>query len=186
MVLDDMRGLYNWDIYLVIVLPPNKVTAARWQLLLVDPFQWWRLVASRTFINAISPTASIELKRTKRTFSYRMNVHIFIRSSVRNYIWFFFFSYFYSDKAIPTLESVVSDDDSKLESLIEQQYLAECETYAERNDTFRECNPPSTCHEFFTARMFLCHLGLLSKFRSNSSDSTKQVRWSSALRIFVT
>lgn len=60
--------------------------------------------------------------------------------------------------------------DDKLEFLIDQQYECETETSFVPKELFEERNPPSTCHEFYTARMFLCHLGLLSKFRSNNKQ----------------
>ena len=65
------------------------------------------------------------------------------------------------------LDSEFNDD--KLESLIEEQYTFEKETRS-TNELFEERNPPSTCYEFFTARMFLSHLGLLSKFRANNKE----------------
>ncbi|XP_065199453.1 ral GTPase-activating protein subunit beta isoform X2 [Planococcus citri] len=75
-----------------------------------------------------------------------------------------------ADKSIPTLENVEGDlNDDKLESLIEQQYNFEKDTSSAK-ELFEERNPPSTCYEFFTARMFLCHLGLLSKFRANNKE----------------
>lgn len=60
-------------------------------------------------------------------------------------------------------------NDDKLESLIEQQYDFEKDTCSAK-ELFEERNPPSTCYEFYTARMFLCHLGLLSKFRANNKE----------------
>lgn len=78
-----------------------------------------------------------------------------------------------SDKAIPPLESIDSElSDDKLESLIDQQCEFETETNYSSKELFEERNPPSTCHEFYTARMFLCHLGLLSKFRGNDKTAS--------------
>lgn len=88
-----------------------------------------------------------------------------------------------SDKSIQSLESISDGvEDDELEKLIEQHYQFETENNAADGEWFAERNPPAACDDFHTARMFLCHLGLLSKYKTGDKqvsnfhtvDSTSQ------------
>ncbi|CAH1959125.1 unnamed protein product [Acanthoscelides obtectus] len=73
------------------------------------------------------------------------------------------------DQSIPSLETVLSDDEEvrnsidTLSQLMGRQATVETNiAQAQQSSTQSECVPPPVCHEFQTARLFLSHFGLLS------------------------
>jgi hypothetical protein len=72
--------------------------------------------------------------------------------------------FFYSDKSIPNLDSLVFDDEehSILSDLIEKQKEME-HSYTEPPPKATEMLPPQPCTDFNTARLFLSHFGFLSR-----------------------
>jgi len=71
---------------------------------------------------------------------------------------------FYRDKSIPSLDSLVFDDEdhSILSDLIEKQKEME-NSFTEPPPKIAEMLPPQPCTEFHTARLFLSHFGFLSR-----------------------
>lgn len=71
---------------------------------------------------------------------------------------------FYRDQSIPSLDSIVFDDDEHniLADLIEKQKDIE-NTYIEPPPKSIEMLPPQPCTDYSTARLFLSHFGFLSR-----------------------
>lgn len=71
---------------------------------------------------------------------------------------------FYRDKSIPTLDSLILDDEehSMLADLIEKQKEMESSSI-ESVPKVLEMLPPQPCTDFNTARLFLSHFGFLSR-----------------------
>lgn len=71
---------------------------------------------------------------------------------------------FYRDKSIPSLDSLVFDDEehSILSDLIEKQKEME-NSCTEPPPKAEEMLPPNPCTDFNTARLFLSHFGFLSR-----------------------
>lgn len=73
--------------------------------------------------------------------------------------------YVFRDLSIPSLESVLAKDASiceeaaKLKQFLGKQSMAESSLCSD--SIFQECMPPSVCHDYQTARLFLSHFGLL-------------------------
>ncbi|CAH0560852.1 unnamed protein product [Brassicogethes aeneus] len=73
------------------------------------------------------------------------------------------------DQSIPTIESVIANDESVsgetslLSQLINRQSVVENNiATTQSSGVSPECTPPPVCHDFQTARLFLSHFGLLS------------------------
>ncbi|XP_018579922.1 ral GTPase-activating protein subunit beta isoform X2 [Anoplophora glabripennis] len=73
------------------------------------------------------------------------------------------------DQSIPSLESVLSQDETisketeMLSQLMGRQTAVELNIAQLQSSTvLEECTPPPACHDFQTARLFLSHFGLLS------------------------
>ncbi|XP_022914595.2 ral GTPase-activating protein subunit beta isoform X2 [Onthophagus taurus] len=80
------------------------------------------------------------------------------------------------DQSIPSLESVLLDDEAnaditKLAGLLEKQCLAETNLASTLLQTVENV-PPSVIHEFQTARLFLSHFGLLNLDNNNDSEQS--------------
>lgn len=71
---------------------------------------------------------------------------------------------FYRDKSIPSLDSLVIDDEehSILSELIEKQKEMES-SCTELPPKATEMLPPQPCTDFNTARLFLSHFGFLTR-----------------------
>lgn len=77
--------------------------------------------------------------------------------------------FFFRDQSIPTLESILSNNEvafeetNKISQLIARQTTMEANlAAAQSSQTPEECTPPPVCHDFQTSRLFLSHFGLLS------------------------
>ncbi|PSN44105.1 Ral GTPase-activating protein subunit beta [Blattella germanica] len=84
------------------------------------------------------------------------------------------------DKSIPSLESLLAEagagaaaENAHLFQLVEQQATMEAaagqKLCKETDGPFPECTPPTPCHEFQTARLFLSHFGFLSADATNGN-----------------
>lgn len=74
-----------------------------------------------------------------------------------------------SDQSIPSLESILSNNEvaaeetNKLSQLIGRQAAVEANLISTQSSSApAECTPPPVCHDFQTSRLFLSHFGLLS------------------------
>ncbi|XP_050058118.1 ral GTPase-activating protein subunit beta isoform X4 [Aphis gossypii] len=76
------------------------------------------------------------------------------------------------DKSIPSLDSLVFDDEEHniLSNLIEKQKEMES-TYVEPSPKSTEMLPPQPCTDFNTARLFLSHFGFLSRLDDANPSS---------------
>lgn len=76
---------------------------------------------------------------------------------------------FFSDKSIPSLDSLIFDDEehSILANLIEKQKEMES-SCTEPQSKVPEMLPPQPCTDFNTARLFLSHFGFLSRLDDTS------------------
>lgn len=79
------------------------------------------------------------------------------------------FGLIFSDQSIPSLETVLLNDENlsceidTLSQLIARQTVVESNlAQVHASITLQECTPPPVCHDFQTARLFLSHFGLLS------------------------
>ncbi|XP_018330220.1 ral GTPase-activating protein subunit beta isoform X2 [Agrilus planipennis] len=80
------------------------------------------------------------------------------------------------DQSIPSLESVMANDEviseetRKLEQFLKRQTVAESNLVSNQAKVQPvECTPPPICHDFQTARLFLSHFGFLS-FDNDQED----------------
>lgn len=76
---------------------------------------------------------------------------------------------FFRDQSIPSLETVLANNDKLsceidiLSQLIARQTTVESNlAQVQASAILQECTPPAVCHDFQTARLFLSHFGLLS------------------------
>lgn len=75
---------------------------------------------------------------------------------------------FFRDHSIPSLESVLANDEKISKEIDTLTQLMSRQTAVESNiaqvqasAVLEECVPPPVCHDFQTARLFLSHFGLL-------------------------
>lgn len=80
------------------------------------------------------------------------------------------------DQSIPTLESILANNEvafeetNKISQLITRQTTMEANLVAAQSTEIpAECTPPPVCHDFQTSRLFLSHFGLLAL----DNDSTE-------------
>lgn len=95
-----------------------------------------------------------------------INLIFYVHNNNNNFVWF---TIFFSDQSIPTLESILSNNETALEEtnkisqLITRQITMETNlATAQSSQTPKECTPPPVCHDFQTSRLFLSHFGLLA------------------------
>lgn len=83
---------------------------------------------------------------------------------------------FHRDKSIPSLDSLVFDDEehSILSDLIEKQKEMES-SCSDPPPKAPEMLPPQSCTDFNTARLFLSHFGFLSRLDDTSVSILKLV-----------